>query len=243
MSTVTQRPLQVRAEVLGQPDLAPLEPVGDRRVRRSWALAGLGAGVGAVATFVASVMVGGDLTSDEVMRDNATSAALVADHRAELAAFIAAGTITALLLLVFAAGVRRRFDAQCAPSSLLPGVATGGLWLTSALTLVGAGIGTELFWGLTKVDDADPDSLMSMYHLVATLSWVWAGVGLSAAAFAVAALRAGALPRWIGWVSAVAAVVTLGFSVIPLQYMSGMAGALWLIVVSVGCLLSRERAV
>jgi hypothetical protein len=210
---------------------------------RAWALAGLGAGLAAAAMFVASMAVGTDLYDDETMADNAVSATLVADQRVALAAYIATATIAALLLIVFAAGLRRRLDAQCAPRSLVPGVATGGLWLAAALTLVGAGIGTELFWGLANVEDADPDSIMSMYHLVASLSWVWAGAGLSAAAIAVAAIRAGALPRWIGWVSAVGAGLMLGLSVIPLQYMSGMVGAVWLLVVSIGSLVSREHSV
>jgi hypothetical protein len=211
--------------------------------RRGWAVAGVGAALAGVVGFLASGAFGGDLYDDEMMGDNAVAAATLADERGALAVFLAAATVTSLLLVVFAAGLRRRLEAQAPPGGLLPSVAAGGLALCAALSLVGAGIGTELFWGLGAGDDVDPDSIMSMYHLVATMSWVWAGAAVTAGAVAVAALRHGALPRWIGWVSAVAGVVVLGFSLIPLQYMSGMVGCVWLLVVSVGLLVSREQAV
>jgi hypothetical protein len=73
-----------------------------------------------------------------------------------------------------------------------------------------------------------------MYHLLATMSWVWAGAGLTAGALAYAGLKHAAVARWIGWVSAVAAVAIVGVSLVPLQYLSAFAGALWLLSVSIG---------
>ncbi len=101
--------------------------------------------------------------------------------------------------------------------------------------LVGAGIGTELFWGLGDLDKADSDSLgVDVPASVATMSRVWAGAGLTAGAIAYAGSKHGAVARWIGWVSAVAAVVLIvGISLAPLQYMSAFAGVLWLLVVAI----------
>jgi hypothetical protein len=57
----------------------------------------------------------------------------------------------------------------------------------------------------------------------------------------VAALRHGAAPRWIGWVSAVLGGLTLIAGVSPLQYMAGFTGPLWLLVVALGFTLGGRR--
>jgi hypothetical protein len=204
---------------------------------------GFGSGIlaavaGGVGLF-ASVGVGADATEAE-FADNARFAEVLADDQAMVAVFQGAMTVAALALVVFAAAIRRHLAAQEPAGSLAPSIASGGLALTAALCLVGAGIGTELFWGLGNLDEADPDSIGSMYHLVATMSWVWAGAGLAAGALAYAALKHGAVARWIGWVSAVAAVLIVGISLAPLQYMSAFVGVLWLFVVSTG-LTSRRN--
>jgi hypothetical protein len=199
--------------------------------------AGFAAGIlAAVATGVglfASVSVGGGAT-DAQFADNDRFAEVLAGDKAMVAVFQAAMTVAALALVVFAAAIRRHLAGQQPAGSLAPTIASGGLLLTAALCLVGAGIGTELLWGLRDLDRADPDSLAAMYHLVATMSWVWAGAGLAAGALAYAALKHGAVARWIGWVSAVAATLTVGISLVPLQYLSAFAGAIWLLTVSFG---------
>jgi hypothetical protein len=199
--------------------------------------AGFAAGiVAAVAVGVglfASVGVGGDATDAE-FADNHLFAEVLAGDRTLVAVFQAAMTVAALALIVFAAAIRRHLAGQQPAGSLAPTIASGGLGLTAALCLVGAGIGTELFWGLGDPEEADPDSLAAMYHLVATMSWVWAGAGLAAGALAYAGLKHGAVARWIGWVSAVAAVLIVGISLAPLQYLSAVAGVIWLLTVSIG---------
>ena len=198
------------------------------------ALAAVAAGVG---VFASSSFGSG--ATDAEFADNDRFAAVLAGDKSMVAVFQAAMTVAALALVVFAAAIRRHLAAQQPAGSLAPTIASGGLALTAALCLVGAGIGTELFWGLRDLDQADPDSLASMYHLVATMSWVWAGAGLAAGALAYAALKHGAVARWIGWVSAVAAVLIVGISLAPLQYLSAFVGVIWLLTVSVG--LSARR--
>lgn len=192
------------------------------------AAAAAGAGL-----FIASAGFGAG-ASDAELADNELFAAQLAGDTALLAVFQACLTVAALALVVFAAALRRHLAGQQPAGSLAPSIAAGGLAITAALCLVGAGIGTELFWGLRDIDRADPDSLASMYHLVATMSWVWAGTGLTAAALAHASLKHGAVARWIGWVSAVAAVLIVGVSLAPVQYMSAFAGVAWLLVVAIG---------
>lgn len=202
--------------------------------------AGVLAALAAAAGLFASVQVGAG-AGDAELGDNARLARLLAGDRPMVVLFQAAMTVAALGLIVFAAAVRCHLAGQEPAGSLAPLVAAGGLVLTAALCLIGAGIGTELYWGLGDLDRADPDSLGAMYHHVATMSWVWAGAGLAAAAIAYAALMHGALARWIGWVSLVAAVAILGVSLAPVQYLSAAVGALWLLVVSIG-LLARATS-
>lgn len=203
-----------------------------------WA-AGLVAGVAGLAGLVCSAMFGSSAATDDHADAELLLPALIED-RAMLIPFQALMTVSALALVVFAAGLYRRLAVQEPAGSIAPGVAAGGLGLAAALSLVGAGISTQLWWALGDADRVDPDAAYSMYDLVATMSWVWAGAGLAAATVAISALRHGTFARWIGWVSAVLGFVVLGFSVIPLQYMSGMFGALWLIVTSIGLLVSRR---
>jgi hypothetical protein len=78
-------------------------------------------------------------------------------------------------------------------------------------------------------------------HWVGTIGWLWVGAGVAALAVAVAALKHAAAPRWIGWVSAVLGVITTLFGISPLQYMAGMTGPVWLLVVTLGFLLGDRK--
>jgi hypothetical protein len=60
---------------------------------------------------------------------------------------------------------------------------------------------------------------------------------------AVAALRHGAYARWLGWTSAILGALTTLLAISPLQYMAGMVGPVWLVVISVALLLSRRERV
>jgi hypothetical protein len=60
---------------------------------------------------------------------------------------------------------------------------------------------------------------------------------------AVAALRHGAYACWLGWTSAILGALTTLLAISPLQYMAGMVGPVWLVVISVALLLSRRERV
>ena len=59
---------------------------------------------------------------------------------------------------------------------------------------------------------------------------------------ASAAFRQGAFARWVGWTSLVLGGITTLFLVSPVQYMAGMTGPIWLVIVSVALLRSVRRA-
>lgn len=217
---------------------APVQAAAGRAAR--WPLAGLGAASCGIGMVVSSGGFGA-ADDDRVLADADRLGRVLADQRHLLLPFLACTTIGALLMVAFAAGLRRHLATQEPASSTLPDVAAGGLGLVAATLLVGGGISTELWWGLGDLSLADPDALQSMYHLVATMAWLWAGAGLTALVVAWAALRHGSAARWIGWVSAVLGGLTLVVSVLPIQYMSAMVGIVWLSIVSIGFALAGRR--
>jgi hypothetical protein len=207
--------------------------------RTGWAWAGVGAGLCGVATFLLAPAIAD--VPDAIYADNALLAAELDGGAPIVWAAQVLTTTAAVLLVVFGAGLRRRLAEHEPVGSLLPTVAFSGLLLTAALNLVGGGISTELFWSLTRdVGETDPDAVISALTIFNTLPWVWAGAGLASGAVALASLRHGSAPRWIGWTSAVLTALVVLTQVVPLQYLALAPASLWLIIVGIG-LARRER--
>jgi len=133
---------------------------------------------------------------------------------------------------VFAAGLQRRLRARLGNDHLAPPIAFAGLVGTAVVSVLGTGLDTE-FIAVTDQELINPASAAMFNHWIGTIPWCWVLAGLSAAAVYVAA-RAGAVPRWIGRTSLVLGGITLVAGVSPLQYLAGMTGPLWLLVVSLG---------
>lgn len=213
------------------------EPAG-----RGWVLAGVGAGVLGIAGAIASGMVGAvyepDLSGD---------AAAITDRLSELVpqilAFHTATMLSCVLLVVFAAGLHRQLVRRTGPDSLVPGVAVAGLGLVAVAQLLGAGLTTEFVFALA--DDPDlvvPENAVFFNHWIGTIPWLWGGAGLTGLAVASASLREGAYARWLGWTSLVLGGITALFLVSPLQYMAGMTGPVWLVVVAIALLRPQRGA-
>jgi hypothetical protein len=214
------------------PVRSDITPVPATRTSRTWALAGLGAGVAGIATIVTSSMV------DVVYRDEfAGTTTGVADALQDKAgvmfAFHSITTLGAVLLVVFAAGLHRRLRAV-APHGLAPVVAFAGLAGTAVVSVLGAGLDTELMVPLAQGDGIVDDNTAAMYnHWIGTIPWVWVLAGLAGLAVHVVA-RSGGAPRWIGRVGLVLGTLTLVLGISPLEYMAGVTGALWLVVTALG---------
>lgn len=146
--------------------------------------------------------------------------------------------VSTVLLLVFAAGLQRRLRAAVPGDSLVPTVAAFGLVLTSAATLMGTGLDTELLFGLAQAEQMVPEVAVFASHWMATIPWLWVGAGVSGLAVAVAALRHRAAPRWLGWAGLVLGGLTLLAGVSPLQYMAGFVGPVWVLVAGIGFVLA-----
>jgi hypothetical protein len=207
---------------------------------RLWALSGLGAGILGVATIATSSMV------DVVYRDEFTGTTSGVAEALEaktgvLFAFHSITTLGAVLMVVFAAGLFRRLR-RGAGDSIAPTVAFAGLLGTAVVSVMGAGLDTEIMMALaTGEQNTVPDPTAALYNnWIGTIPWVWVLAGLAGLAVHAAG-RIGVVPRWIGRVGLVmgGAAVLLGIS--PLEYMAGPVAALWLVVTSLGFLIG-DRA-
>jgi hypothetical protein len=208
---------------------------------RLWAIAGAVSGLAGVVAIQASLQV--DAVYDEKSAGNAERIAdRLGDQVPALLVMHTSLMIATVLLLVFAAGLRRRLRDQGPVGSLLPDVAAFGFLLTSVAGLMGAGFSTEIVFGVTADDDTlDPEFAAVVGHWVGTIPWLWVGAGVSGVAIAVAALRHAAAPRWIGWTAAVLGGITLLFGLSPLEYMAGFTGPVLVLVLGLGFLLGDRR--
>lgn len=205
----------------------------ESRPSRAWAFAGLGAGVAAIVGIGASMGVDA-VYNEKVAGDPAAIVDRLADQTVPLIVFHVATMIASLLVLIFAAGLKRRLDAQAPAGSLLPTVASWGLVLVSVAGLLGTGLDTEFVFGVNDPDQMVPEVGVFFGHWVGTIPWLWVGAGVAALALAIAALKHAAAPKWIGIVSLILGAITVLFGISPLQYMAGMFGPIWLLIVSLG---------
>ncbi|MFC7492851.1 MULTISPECIES: hypothetical protein [unclassified Nocardioides] len=207
---------------------------------RSWALAGIGAGVAGIGVIVTSGMVNA-VYDEKLVGDTPAIAAKLADQTGPMFAFHTFATVGAVLTIVFAAGLFRRLRAALGDGSTAPLVAFSGLLGTAVVGILGSGLDTEFI--MAFVEDptmVDPANAALFNHWIGTIPWLWTLAGLSGLAVFVAA-RAGAAPRWIGRVGLVLGGLTLLLGISPLQYMAGMTGPLWLVVTAAGFALG-DRA-
>jgi hypothetical protein len=188
---------------------------------------------------VVGLMVTGDLYDAETgaVADNTVLAAAVAMRAPLVWVNQVVTVVTAVCVIVFAAGLRRHLAAQEPAGSLVPGVAAAGLGLTAAALLVGGGIGTELYWALTGPQPFDPDTVGAHLAIYNTTAWLWGGVGLTAGAVAAGGLWHGSVGRGLAVFSAAMALVIGTTQALPVQYISVVPGALWVIVA--GLVLAR----
>jgi hypothetical protein len=208
---------------------APAGPASSR----AWAFTGIAAGVAGIVGIVASTAV--DAVYDSSIQGDAVAITeKLGDQTGPLLVFHVATMLAAVLVLVFGAGLKRRLDAQAPAGSLLPTGAASGLGLVAVAGLMGSALDTEFIFGVQDPDQMVPEVGVFFGHWVGTVPWLWVGAGVAAVALAVASLRHAAAPRWIGIVSLLLGGLTLLFGISPLQYMAGMFGPLWLLVVSLG---------
>jgi len=213
----------------------PSHPPSRIEEGRGWVYAGVGAGIAGITAIVGSSMSNAVYDSD-LAGDAAGITEKMSEQVAQLLVFHVGAMVAALLLVVFGAGLRRHLARRLPDGALAPQVAATGLTLVSVALLVGTALNTEFIFGLMDTDLLVPETAVLYGHWVATVPWVWAGVGLAALAVGQAGRSHAAVPRWLTWVSLVLGGLTTLLAISPLQYMAGMTGPLWLLVVAFGLL-------
>jgi len=211
----------------------------DPTTSRRWAVAGVFAGLAGIVSMVGSSLAGA-VYEDDIAGDAVAITDRLSEQVPQILVFHVATMVSALLMVVFAAGLRRQLIHRVGADSLLPSVASSGLLLVAAVQVMGAGLTTEFVFGVSDPDLMVPEAAAFFGHWIGTIPWLWGAIGLTALSVAVAAFRHGAYARWIGVTSLLLGGLATVFAVSPLQYMAGMVGPLWLTVAALGLLFSRH---
>lgn len=209
-----------------------------------WALAGLLAGLTGIGSIASSLQV--DAVYDPDLGGDAEA---ISERLGELVpqmlAFHLFTMVSAVLMVVFAAGLFRRLRATTGTDSALPLIAFSGVLITSVVMILGAGLNTEFIFAAGDTDLVLAESATFYNHWIGTVPWCWGLLGLSGLTL-FGASRAGGVPRWIGLVGLVGGGLTLLLGISPLQYMAGMTGPIGLVVIALGFLAGdkafRSRA-
>lgn len=203
-----------------------------RTTSRRWALAGIGSAVAALGGGIAAGMV--NAVYDPAISDDADAVLdRLGDFTPQMVVFQVLTSISALLLAVFAVGLYRRLRAAAPSDSLAPGLAAFGLLGTAVVLVLGTSLNTEFAFGVAEEGLLVPEAAVVYNHWIGTVPACWILAGLTGLAmYAVA--RSGGVPRWLGRVGLVLGGLTLLVGVLPVQYMAGLTGALWLLVTAIG---------
>lgn len=205
---------------------------------KGWTYAGIGAGLAGIVGIVGSSMADA-VYDDKIAGDAPAITDRLADQTVALLLLHTGAMVSALLLLVFAAGLHRRLRATTPEGSLIPQVAASGLLLVSVALLMGTALDTEFMFGVKDPDLLVPETAAFYGHWVNTVPWLWVGAGVAALALGLAGRRHRAVAGWLTWTSLVLGTLTTLFGISPLQYMAGAVGPLWLTIAAVG-LLKRQ---
>lgn len=209
------------------------------RPGRLWAAAGIGAALTAIASSVSAGMVGA-VYDPSLNGDAEGILAALEGFVPQMIVFHVAGSLTVLLLAVFGLGLVRRLRAVTPSSSMAPAAAGFGLLGTSVVLLLGGALDTEFIFGIANPESVLPETAALYNHWIGTVPGCWMLVGISAlAVFSVA--RSGGVPRWLGRVALVLGGLTVILGALPVQYMAGLTGTLWLLVTAVGFVVGDRR--
>lgn len=183
-------------------------------------------GVGAVVLLIIGFVVSGEPPdlSDSSAREIAD---FYKDNKDALFVGAALQAVSLTFLLFFAAHLSRMIRALEGDGGLLSRVAFAGAVIFAA---GGAFDATLTFTMAETADDISPASLQTLSALFSN-DFVPLALGIQVFLLSVglAAIRLGTLPKWLGWVAVLVAVL----AITPIGFVSFMALGLWILVVSV----------
>lgn len=157
------------------------------------------------------------------------------DNKDSVQVGAAIAAIAATLLIFFAGILRALLRAAEGAGGALSAIAFAG----AIVIAVGVAIDSTISFALAEAAaDVDP---VAVQALQALWDWDFMPFALGTQIFLLAAglsvLRHGALPKWLGWVAILFAVI----AITPLGFVAALGAALWVVVVSV-LLTLRFRA-
>ncbi|WP_460773720.1 hypothetical protein [Microbacterium sp. GXF7504] len=199
---------------------------------RLWALSGILAGVGSIASVYLSMTLSPEYVPGSVITPDVINDGLMAERHVMIA-FHVVTVATAVLVLLFGAGLQRRLREALPAASLVPTVAFAGMLLVTVAQMLGTGLDTEFLFGTADTAINLPSDIGFYSHWIATIPWLWLGGGIAALAVGAAG-RGRAVPRWISVTGLLLGGLTLFVALSPLQYIAAAPGALWLLVTAIG---------
>ena len=190
------------------------------------------AGVGFIVVAIIAIAIGGEPPDAGDGADEIVSHYLDNKDSIEISSVLAAPA--GLLLILFSAALSRTLRLADELSILPPVIIVG-----ASVMAIGIAIDATIAFSIAEaVDDIEPASVQTLQALWDN-DFIPIAMGVITFLFAagLAIVRTGALPKWLGWVAIVLAV--LGFT--PLGFAAFLGGAVWILVVSI-MLTLRARA-
>jgi hypothetical protein len=182
-------------------------------------------GILSIAAIIAAFAVGGE--SPDADASAAKVVSFYTDHDSDqmFSSFLL--SLGALFLVFFAGVLRNALRATEQGPGGLSAVSFGGALIMA--------VGFTLFAGISftlgdVADKLDPTAAQALNALNGDLFFPLAmGTALFMLATGIAALRGGALPKWLGWIAIVLGVLALT----PLGFFALMATGIWIIIASI----------
>ena len=196
-------------------------------------LAALSGGVSVVLLFVGQAL--GGSSPPDFTKSRAAHAAWLATHKATTTGY-AGDTVelVGILLLILFAATLWRVLRDGDEEGTFAATAFGAGLASACVKLASVPAAFAVYWRADQgFDPQVSTALFDMNDAAFVLTWALDAVMLGAAAYVI--LRAGILPRWLGWLGAVAA--TISIVSVPFAAKVPPVGVLltfvWLIAVSV----------
>src|SRR5436309_1436453 len=149
------------------------------------------------------------------------------DHFARETAAVVVIAFACVFILYFGGWLRRVLRDAEGPDGILSTVVFGGAIVFAAGAAIAAGIHFAL---VDLADDINPIAIQALNALDdETFLFFPIGLGTVVLATGISAVRHGALPRWLAWVSVVLGVIFLS----PFFWLVFFVGPLWFLAVSI----------